>query len=241
MNDQDKNREQLIEELAELRQRLATVEPAPDWRRQLEEALNQREERFRSLIEHSYGAIVLIDASGNFTYTSSSIHRILGYQAEELLGTYGFDLVHPDDVNTALLKFTGILQGPKSIDDMEVRIQHKDAGWRCFEVIGTNLLDDPAVQGVVVNFWDITERKQAEADLRHSAERLRQARQAGGVSIWEWDLLTGQFFWDGDEPIHGWEPGAFLDSFEVTLEDIHPEDRMRSLRRLTRRLSRAPS
>jgi PAS domain-containing protein len=111
MNDQDKSREQLIEELAELRQRLATVEPAPDWRRQLEEALNQREERFRSLIEHSYGAIVLIDASGNFTYTSPSIHRILGYQAEELLGTYGFDLVHPDDVNTALLKFTGILQG----------------------------------------------------------------------------------------------------------------------------------
>jgi hypothetical protein len=50
MNDQDKSREQLIEELAELRQRLATVEPAPDWRRQLEEALNQREERFRSLI-----------------------------------------------------------------------------------------------------------------------------------------------------------------------------------------------
>ena len=193
--------------------------------RQAKEALNQSEERFRSLIERSYGAVVLIDASGTFTYTSPSIHRILGYQAEQLLGTYGFDLVHPDDVNTALLKFAGILQSPKSMDNMEVRVQHKDTGWRWFEVIGTNLLDEPAVQGVVVNFWDITERKQAEAALRRSTERLRQAQEAGRVGIWQWDLLTGHIVWDGLDAIHGLEPGAFRGPFEAYLEYVHPEDR----------------
>src|SRR5918992_482054 len=110
MNDQDKTREQLIEELAELRQRLASVESAADRHRQLKKPFQDSEERFHSIIQHSYDAVVLVDSSGTFTYTSPSTFRVLGYRAKELLGRNGFDLIHPDDLNTAQLKFAEALE-----------------------------------------------------------------------------------------------------------------------------------
>ena len=195
MNDEDKTREQLIKELTGLRQCLATIESMSIERRQLEEALNQSEERYRSLIEHGYGAVVLIDANGTFTYVGSSIRQTLGYEPHELLGTNGFNLVHPDDLNAAQVKFAGVLQQPRNKDGMEVRVWHKDLGWRWFEVTGANLLNEPAVQGVVVNFRDISERKQWEAALQQNTERLRQARQRG-VSVFG-SLTCSRAGWSG--------------------------------------------
>jgi PAS domain S-box-containing protein len=200
----------------------------------LEEALNQSEERFRSLIEHSYGAVVLIDANGTFTYVGPSIRRVLGYETHELLGTNGFNLVHPDDLNEAQVKFAGVLQGPKNTDGMEVRVRHKDAGWRWFEVTGTNLLDEPAVQGVVVNFRDIGERKQWEAALQQKAERLHQARQAGRICIWELDLLASRLAWEGFESIHGWETGTAPESPEALMDSVYPEERESVVNAVTR-------
>ena len=77
MNDEDKTREQLIDELAELRQRLTAVASAPVKRQQAYEEFQKGEERFRSLIEHSYDAVVLVDATGTFTYVSPSTYRVL--------------------------------------------------------------------------------------------------------------------------------------------------------------------
>jgi PAS domain-containing protein len=86
MNDEDKTREQLIDELAELRQRLAAVASAPVKRQQAYEEFQKGEERFRSLIEHSYDAVVLVDATGTFTYVSPSTYRVLVHNQETFSG-----------------------------------------------------------------------------------------------------------------------------------------------------------
>ena len=66
---------------------------------------------------------------------------------------------------------------------LEYRWQHKDGSWHWQEAIATNLLDDPAVNGIVVNARDITERKLAEQALRESEERYRSLVEASPDAI----------------------------------------------------------
>lgn len=134
-------------------------------RRNAEEQLQAREERFRSLIEQSYDAVVLVDVHGTFLYVSPSYTAIHGYEADEVVGTNGFALVHPDDLNATRATFAQCLERPRETLRAEFRARHKDGHWLWLEVSGTNLLDVPSVGGVVVNLRDITERKQAEQDI----------------------------------------------------------------------------
>jgi two-component system sensor histidine kinase/response regulator len=69
-------------------------------------------------------------------------------------------------------------------------------------------------------------RKQAEAALRVSEERLRLSLEAGRMGIWDWNILTNELAWsDNLEPLHGFAPGTFAGTFEAFLEIIHPQDR----------------
>lgn len=133
--------------------------------------MERNERRLSSLLEHSYDAVAVVDHEGVFTYISSSIHQILGYQPEDLLGTNGFALIHPDEIPDAQAAFAHALEAPRSPVQVQFRAHRCDGSWQWLEVLGTNLLEEPIVGGVVVNLRDITERKKAEVQL---AARLRQ-------------------------------------------------------------------
>ncbi|MBV8236342.1 MAG: EAL domain-containing protein, partial [Acidimicrobiia bacterium] len=94
---------------------------------------------------------------------------LTGYPPEEYVGKIGFDLIHPDDVVSAGELLAEALGQPGRVFRTEVRAAHRDGSWRWAEVSLMNLLDDSAVQGVVVNFHDITERKQFEEKLTFDA------------------------------------------------------------------------
>jgi PAS domain S-box-containing protein len=132
-------------------------------RKESDEAKVASEERFRSLIEHSYDAIAVVDHEGVFAYASPSVRTILGFAPEELLGTNGFNLVHPDELPEARGAFAQILQAPDNRAEVRVRAHRADGSWPWLEVSIMNLLHHPAVDGVVVNFRDITERKQQKS------------------------------------------------------------------------------
>ena len=131
----------------------------------VEEALKKSEERFRSLIRNASDAVTVYDAEGTVRYVSPSIERMLGYEPEERIGSKSFDLIHHDDVERAKAKFAEALRKPNLPICVEVRVRHKDGSWRYVEVVGTNLLSDPSVRGIVLNWRDVTERKQAEEEL----------------------------------------------------------------------------
>ena len=144
---------------------------------QLQETLTecqQREEHFRSLIENMSDIIAILDAEGAILYLSPSIERILGYPQDVVMGRRAFDFVHPDDQEQSIQLFNNRIQSAmiEPPPPSEIRLQHQDGSWRTLEATSKNLLNDPAVEGLVVNARDVTKRKAAEAALQQSHHLL---------------------------------------------------------------------
>lgn len=139
----------------------------------LQEASMQNDKRFRALIEHSSDAVALLTAEGVFTYASPSAERVTGYPVSELEGMNAFTLLHPGDLENVGQHFAMLLEQPGHFITIEYRILHKSDSWRWMEGTATNLLHDPAVQAIVINFRDTTERKQLEKQLQYSEMKLR--------------------------------------------------------------------
>jgi diguanylate cyclase (GGDEF)-like protein/PAS domain S-box-containing protein len=138
-------------------------------RKKVEKVITESEERFRSLVQYSSDIITLLDADGIVRYVSPAVERVTGYRPEEQVGTNAFGSVHPDDREQALNTFAEVLKRPGLHPPLEFRVPHKDGSWRYLEHVVNNLLDDPAVRGVVVNSWDVTERKALIEQLSYQA------------------------------------------------------------------------
>jgi two-component system, cell cycle sensor histidine kinase and response regulator CckA len=136
-----------------------------------EEDRRRSEARFRALVENSSDGISLLDPEGYVHYCSPAISRILGYSVEQFIGVNVFTLMHPDDVMEGRRRFAAILNGNAPLTAIpDLRYRHADGTWRYLEVLRTNRLDDPAVHAIVVNFRDVTDRRQA----LENAERLQR-------------------------------------------------------------------
>lgn len=142
-----------------------------------EEALRERERQFRALIEHSLDGVAVLNREMSATYTSPSAERILGYRSGELTGKNSLELVHPDDMQNVLHGLSELLGTPPVTRRQEVRVRHRDGRWRVIEGVASNLLPDPAVNGIVINFRDVTERKQAEEARIEQAAALAAAKE----------------------------------------------------------------
>jgi PAS domain S-box-containing protein len=196
-------------------------------RKQAEAALRESETRFRALIENSADVIVLADADGMVRYASPSVTRIMGYAYDEYVGRNGFELIHPDDLPEAQSRFTQILQQPGVNIPVTLRQRHKDGSWRWLDVVANNLLAKPEVGAIVVNFRDITGRKQAEDILQQSEARLSEAQRVAHVGSWELDLLEDKLAWSDEiYRIFEIDPARFGASYQAFLEAVHPEDRV---------------
>ena len=143
-------------------------------RKQVEEALRKSEEQFRALIENALDGIVIVNPDITISYQSSSMGRMTGRKAKDRIGKDPLQYCHPDDISEVAEAFLQLFENKIPTVHTEFRYQHKDGRWRTFEVVGNNLIDDPAVGGIVLNMRDITERKQAEEEIRRLNEGLEQ-------------------------------------------------------------------
>jgi diguanylate cyclase (GGDEF)-like protein/PAS domain S-box-containing protein len=131
--------------------------------------LAKREEHFHALVQNSSDVITLIGRDGTIRYQSASVERILGYKESELIGKAFADLVHPEDRTQMLRKIDEAINivGPPIA--AECRLQRADDSYCPAEVTITNLLELPAVHGLVLNTRDVSERKALEEKLTHQA------------------------------------------------------------------------
>src|SRR5205807_215864 len=130
-----------------------------------EATVRSSEERFRSLLKNASDAICVVDADNKIVTITPAIELVTGYPPEAYLGRVGFDFIHPDDLAAAAEVYAEALGQPGRVLRAELRAVHRDGSWRWAEISVMNLLDDPAVRGMVANFHDTTERKQFEEKL----------------------------------------------------------------------------
>jgi len=164
----------------ELRE-MATRKQADVALRRSERRLKTSEARFRALIEKSADLILLTTADGLTTYISPAVESTLGYSSDHLVGQSAMVFCHPDDRNNIANVLKRLVNVPSEILSVEFRAIHSDGTTRWLEATGRNMLADPAVDGIVCNVRDVTERKEAEESLRKTEEQLRQAQKMEAI------------------------------------------------------------
>ncbi len=134
--------------------------------------LSARKKYYRTLIEASSDAIVLLDAMGKVLYQSSSAEKITGYTLTEMQSVDGLDLIHPADRDKDNEAFIRLIAHPGEISQMIHRLRHKNGNYIWLESTYRNLLQDEDVHGIVLNYHDITEKIQAQHQLKERVKEL---------------------------------------------------------------------
>ena len=156
-----------------------TYKDVTGWRR-IERELGERERLFRLLAENATDIIARLDFEGTLLYVSPSCHSVLGYTAEEMLGTKVADYIFPDDVKPTARYYGQLAKGtPRDQRRVEYRARHKDGHWLWLEASPRLVVDDA---GKPVEFVDVvretTERKAIELDAAAAKERAESAAAA---------------------------------------------------------------
>jgi PAS domain S-box-containing protein len=148
-----------------------------------EHKLQQSEEYFRTLIENSSDVIAILNKEGIIIFESPSHKRVLGYNQDELVGENAFDLVHPDDKESLAIQFSNLLKMHDAIEYVDFRFLHKDGAWRYLGGTAANMLKSPSINGLVINYRDITQHKMAQIALVESEEQFRFLSEQSLMSI----------------------------------------------------------
>jgi two-component system sensor histidine kinase/response regulator len=132
----------------------------------------QVEEKFRQLIKNSFDTLVLLDGSGIQRYVSESCEKSHGYRPEELTNINVIaEMIHPDDQEKVIAEFQNLLNFT-GFGGVQYRHKHKNGGWVYLEAFGSNQINNPHINAVVLNVRDITERKVAEQKLKENEAHL---------------------------------------------------------------------
>ena len=154
--------------------------------------------------------------------------RMDGRALEEIVGRSLWDVL-PGSEESAL----GPLLKRAMTERVPVSLEHNHA-WEGGRALWLETRAYPTADGALAVFWrDVTDRRQADAALRESEERLGLAVEVGELSTWDWDLSTGQVTWnDRHYLMQGYEVGEVPPSFEAWLERVHPDDRAAAVARI---------
>lgn len=138
-------------------------------RRQAQRELEQREQRFRTIVEKSWSGVALLDPELRFSFVGSSTPHLIGYSEEELIGHSIFDFVHPREIEDARRFFSIVTTSPNREAHGELRFRHKNGTWVWLEGFSQNLIEEASVGAVVLNYRDISQRKETEKQLEYRA------------------------------------------------------------------------
>jgi len=157
------------------------------------EKLIAHQERYRAMINNSNDIVVLMDEKGKISFRSPSCNRTTGYSDEDLITKTLLDVVHPDDLEEIKRKLQEAINNPGKRVNIFYREQHRDGHYIWVEGTMVNLLHDPNLNSMLLNFREVTEKVNAERKLIESEERYRQVldNMLEGVQIlgFNWEYL----------------------------------------------------
>lgn len=168
-------------------------------RKEAERELRDREEYYSHLIENLTDIIVVVEKDGTIRYISPSVKEVNGYNPSDLIDTTLFEHLHTEDIASVETFFNEAIKTPGITSPVEHRIRREDGSWAYLESVGNNLLDNPVVEGMIVTSRDITQRKQAERELRIKENAI--ASSINGIGIAD---LQGKLVYVNDSAVRMW-------------------------------------
>ncbi len=190
--------------------------------------LEEKEARFRSLVEQAGDVVVILNESGKPKYITPSVEDIFGYSQEEATKLNLRDVTHPEDLETVNTAISKAFEKPgKNISVPPVRMKLKDGSWRWFETSVTDLRHEPSVQGIVDNIRDVHEQVTTKELLASSKARYQSLIQTVNGIIWEADANSFLFRYISpqSEKILGYRPDEWVGVKDFWKNKIHPDDR----------------
>ncbi len=156
-------------------------------RKRAEEAVKLSEAKKNALISNISDVIATLDEQCIIQYKSPNIEQHLGWLPEDLIGKNCFETVHVDDRERIQGELTELLQYKDMVKTIEYRFRCKDESYCPVQLSAINLLHDPLVNGILLNYHDITERILAEEALKESEAKFRGLVETTSDFIWELD------------------------------------------------------
>ncbi|MDZ7689594.1 MAG: PAS domain-containing protein [Balneolaceae bacterium] len=139
--------------------------------------------------------IAILDQDSRYRYLSPSYATVLGLSPKENEGKCANDFIHKED-KSRIENASENLSPQQQVELAPYRFRAADGSWRWIETILTNMLDNPAINGIVANSHDVTERIRHEGELKEMLERYHRVTKATNDIIWDWNLKTDNILWN---------------------------------------------
>jgi PAS domain S-box-containing protein len=190
--------------------------------KETEAALQQKTEELEVFFSSTIDLLCIANTEGYFLRLNPEWENTLGYQLSELEGKRFLDFVHPDDLESTLAA-TAQLFEQQPILSFTNRYRHQDGSYRWIEWRST-----PRGSFIYAAARDITARKQVEAELQLSQERLQLAVEASGEGLWDWRMDTGDVYRSPRYlEILGYDNEQFPKDVKSWEKLLHPDDKAR--------------
>jgi len=193
-------------------------------RRRAEEALLESQENYRRIVDTAAEGIWQIDEQSRITYVNRRMADMLGYTRGEMVGADVTSFMPPGEHVDSVFRKDQQRKGV--VDHFERQYIRKDGSILWTRVAITPIIgSDGTYHGSFAMLSDITDRKEAEAALRESEERLALALSAANEGIWDWNLVTNTAYFSPQYyQMLGYEPNEFPAGYEAWRSLVHPDD-----------------
>lgn len=193
-----------------------------------EEKRGVSERRVQRLLTDSSDVISILDRRGTVIYESPSANRTFGKdERKPRIGTNIFGFCHPEDLKQVIYTFSDLVQRPRDSKKMVFRFRHANGSWILLESICRNLLDDPAINGIIVSSRDITDRKRAEDRIKIFEHVVKSAKDAIVITdLKNYIIFVNQSFCD----IYGYQPEEVIGEYVGIIWSVKtPREKIRDV------------
>ncbi len=192
----------------------------------LKEAETKLEESvsyYQSLLENSFDGVSIIDSAGIIKYQTPSVEKIIGYTPESRLGASSLSLIAPEDFPKVQSILADLATGRTHEARTIIKYKRSDNQLRFLEIYAKSMLKDPVVDGIVINFRDITEKYIVEEKLIESEEQYKLLFLHNPLPVFIYDTKTLNYLQVNDAAVkrYGYSSEEFL---SMTIKDIRPAE-----------------
>ena len=175
MKNENKTKDQLIQELIKIQKKIADLDEIIIEGKQVKTELKESEKKYKDLVEETPIGIANISLTGKITYINKRLEKISGYSREEVVGKNVFKLgIFPDEMLKILKERLKVrLRGGSTQQRREIPFKCKDGKWTWIEITAMLIKKWGIPASLRITVQDITERKKAEEELKDSEERLK--------------------------------------------------------------------